>query len=223
MHFFDSIFLWRRPESSWTYGMALGVIFLITATLPAQVLAKLVYLLIGFAFWFVTPVIAALTPEERSRYVQRSSFFVRVQPHGYPPYQNSLPPAFNDAPTDADYAIDIIAMRTARGERVVPAKPKKSKAKSGGNKDMGSVPASVPPGVGDGSASTVSLVESSIDDNLSSSGGVSAAPTFNQEALKESKGQKWNRFITKGVALTDQSLRIIQGEARPPDKVRALS
>ena len=46
---------------------AIGVLFLVTATFPARILAKLVYLVIGFAFWVVVPVLRALTPDELSR------------------------------------------------------------------------------------------------------------------------------------------------------------
>lgn len=38
--------------------------------LPARILAKIVYLVLGFIFWFVVPVICELTPEERRRFVQ---------------------------------------------------------------------------------------------------------------------------------------------------------
>ena len=50
-------------------SQAIAFLFVATAILPAHVLAKLIYFLIGFAFWFIVPMTLALTPEERARFV----------------------------------------------------------------------------------------------------------------------------------------------------------
>lgn len=81
-----SIFIWRHPSSSRTYGTVrifkLGIslrltrksqiiffLFLVTLFLPAKYLAKLTYFVGGVFFWHITPVIAALPSAERARYV----------------------------------------------------------------------------------------------------------------------------------------------------------
>ncbi|KAF5385197.1 hypothetical protein D9615_001514 [Tricholomella constricta] len=93
-----NIFTWRRPASSRVYGSAVFCLFLLTLLLPTKYLSKLTYFVGGVLFWHVTPVIVALPPSERCR----------------------LPPAFADVPTDADYAMELIAKRVAAGQDVKP-------------------------------------------------------------------------------------------------------
>ncbi|KII94384.1 hypothetical protein PLICRDRAFT_172032 [Plicaturopsis crispa FD-325 SS-3] len=106
-----NIFIWRRPASSRMYGTVIFFLFLVTLFLPAKYIAKLAYAVGGIFFWHITPVIAALPPSERAKF----------------------PPAFADAPTDADYAMEVISQRVALGLDVVPPKPmKRNKKGSGG-------------------------------------------------------------------------------------------
>ncbi|KAG8928537.1 hypothetical protein FRC01_005787 [Tulasnella sp. 417] len=92
-----NLFFWRRPESTSTYTMALFVIACVVTVTPVQILAKAVYGGLGFFFWFIIPVLCAMTRKQRSM----------------------IPPLFWDIPTDAEYAMEIIAQRVAKGESVV--------------------------------------------------------------------------------------------------------
>lgn len=100
-----NIFLWRRPVSSVTYGLAMGVVFCITL-LPSQYLVKLLGLALGALYWHAIPVLAAIPPADRAR----------------------LPPPFSEVPTDGDYAMELISQRVARGLEI---KPRSHRAKSG--------------------------------------------------------------------------------------------
>ncbi|KAJ7071042.1 hypothetical protein C8F01DRAFT_1108817 [Mycena amicta] len=95
-----NIFIWRRPASSRSYAIILFIVFLVALLVPARYIAKLVYLVCGILYWHVTPVITALPPHERAR----------------------LPPAFADAPTDAEYAMELISRRVAAGLDVRPSR-----------------------------------------------------------------------------------------------------
>ncbi|KAG9083993.1 hypothetical protein FRC06_004284 [Ceratobasidium sp. 370] len=86
-----NIFLHRRPASTRFYTIALSVLFV--GSLFVQNISRLITFNLGFFFWFIPPVVKHLP---------------------------RLPPAFSDAPTDAEVAIDLITKRVARGERVVP-------------------------------------------------------------------------------------------------------
>jgi len=92
-----SVFTWRRPNVTRRYLFCLIVIGFGAAVLPARWIAKLIYWFGGALFWHVTPVIAALPPADRARV---------------------LPPLFKDAPSDADYAMELIAKRIATGQDV---------------------------------------------------------------------------------------------------------
>lgn len=78
-----STFIWRRPASSQRYAFVwllinsyflllinftqlLLAVFL-TTLLPTQYIAKLTFFTLGFIYWHVIPVIAALPPSERRR------------------------------------------------------------------------------------------------------------------------------------------------------------
>jgi len=91
-----NIFTWRRPDVSRRYLFFLIVAAFGTLVLPAQYVAKLVYWFGGILFWHVTPVVASLPRGDRTRV--------------------SL--LFRDAPTDADYAMALIAKRIATGQDV---------------------------------------------------------------------------------------------------------
>ncbi|THH21522.1 hypothetical protein EW146_g22 [Bondarzewia mesenterica] len=93
-----NIFLWRRPSSSWMYVALTVFLFLATLLVPARYLAKTIYFSLGCFFWHVIPVIVAMTPADRSRF----------------------PPPLKDAPTDAEFAMDLISRRVAQGLPVLP-------------------------------------------------------------------------------------------------------
>lgn len=95
-----NLFLWRRPESTLTYTMVLFVGACAVTVTPAHILSKVVYASIGFFYWFIIPVLCAMTRKQRSM----------------------IPPLFWDIPTDAEYAMEIIAQRVAKGESVVSDK-----------------------------------------------------------------------------------------------------
>ncbi|KAJ3988572.1 hypothetical protein F5890DRAFT_383607 [Lentinula detonsa] len=95
-----NIFIWRRPASSKVYGTALCCCCILTLFCPAQYIAKLVYFLGGVFFWHIIPILAALPPEDRAR----------------------IPPAFQDAPTDAEFAMEVISQRIAAGLDINPPK-----------------------------------------------------------------------------------------------------
>lgn len=104
-----NIFIWRRPAVSRRYAIILAVVACCTLIIPAHYLAKLTYGGCGILFWHVIPVLAALPPGARAR----------------------LPGPLADAPTDADYAIEIITQRIARGEEIKPPrKPRSSSARA---------------------------------------------------------------------------------------------
>ncbi|KAF8846368.1 hypothetical protein BDN67DRAFT_39548 [Paxillus ammoniavirescens] len=91
-----NIFTWCRPAVSRRYALLLAIASFGVLALPAQYVAKLTYLFGGIAFWHVVPVVAALPRADIAR----------------------VPPAFGDAPTDADYAMELIARRIAAGQDV---------------------------------------------------------------------------------------------------------
>ncbi|KAG8969610.1 hypothetical protein FRC05_001041 [Tulasnella sp. 425] len=95
-----NLFLWRRPESSSKYTMILFVGACAVTVTPAHILAKVVYAALGFVYWFLIPVLCAMTRKQRSM----------------------IPPPFWDIPTDAEYAMEIIAKRVANGQSVVSDK-----------------------------------------------------------------------------------------------------
>ncbi|KAG2154833.1 hypothetical protein DEU56DRAFT_770676 [Suillus clintonianus] len=104
-----NVFIWRRPAVSRRYAITLAVVSFCTLIIPAHYLAKLIYGSCGILFWHATPVLAALPPGARAR----------------------LPGPLTDAPTDADYAIEIITQRIARGEEIKPPrKPRSSSARA---------------------------------------------------------------------------------------------
>jgi hypothetical protein len=67
----DSLFLWRREMSSRIYTLVLTILVLFTALVPAQLLAKITYAILGILYWFVVPVVLAMPPEARKRYALR--------------------------------------------------------------------------------------------------------------------------------------------------------
>lgn len=119
---------WRNQEATARYATIIFVAMIAMIFVPAQYLAKGTYGALGFAFWFLPNIWMAIPLEHRSR----------------------IPAPLSDVPTDAEYAMEIIGQRAARGEDVLPTKLRKQKKKRGG-------------AVGVGSPSSASL----LSDNLS--------------------------------------------------------
>jgi hypothetical protein len=117
-----NVFIWRRPAVSRRYAIILAVVTCCTLIIPAHYLAKLIYGGCGILFWHVIPVLAALPPGARAR----------------------LPGPLADAPTDADYAIEIITQRIARGEEIKPPRKPRSSSPRGANSanevDLSAIP-----------------------------------------------------------------------------------
>lgn len=70
----------------------------------------------GFLYWHVTPVIVALPPEDRLRYVL--SAYVSTQSLTC----QSLPAPLSDVPNDSEYAMEMISGRVAAGLEISPSK-----------------------------------------------------------------------------------------------------
>lgn len=102
-----NLFLWRKPSASYAFGIVLGVLGFATFVLPARWLAKITYFVLGFAFWHVPPVLAALPAGDHRRILA----------------------LLNNVPTDADYATELIAQRVARGQEIKPLNRKRKAAK----------------------------------------------------------------------------------------------
>ncbi|KIP11934.1 hypothetical protein PHLGIDRAFT_395097 [Phlebiopsis gigantea 11061_1 CR5-6] len=100
-----NIFLWRRPQVSAAYSFVLLALAILTAAVPAKLLVRGATMGMGIFFWHVVPVLAALSPSERAR----------------------IPPPLMHSPTDAEYAMELISQRIARG---LPVKPKRKKRTS---------------------------------------------------------------------------------------------
>ncbi|KAI0655105.1 hypothetical protein C8Q70DRAFT_924356 [Cubamyces menziesii] len=98
-----NIFLWRNPSASVFYGAVLFCWFVL-GMLPAKYLIRYVGFLAGGFFWHVIPVLAAIPPSERRR----------------------IPPPLSSVPTDAEYAMELISQRVARG---LPVRPKRRKGR----------------------------------------------------------------------------------------------
>lgn len=74
---------------------------------PVEYLAKGTYAALGFVYWFLIPTLCAMTRRQRAL----------------------IPPPLFDVPTDAEYAMEIIARRLQLGQSVTPDK------KSNANKE----------------------------------------------------------------------------------------
>ncbi|RDX55829.1 hypothetical protein OH76DRAFT_1551372 [Lentinus brumalis] len=121
-----NIFLWRQPGASAYYGVVL-LGWLVVGLLPARYMVRLVGFFIGFFFWHVIPVVAAIPESERSR----------------------IPPPLLIVPTDTEYAMDLISQRVAHG---LPVRPKRRKRASRGSSEVGVLQTEEPEGRGESSS-----------------------------------------------------------------------
>jgi len=91
----------------------LSIMTVAVLILPTHYIAKSIYLSWGVIYWHVVPVIAALSPADRTRQVSVASHpvcgFIEIF---------RVPALFGDAPTDAEYAMDLIGERVASGQDI---------------------------------------------------------------------------------------------------------
>ncbi|KAG8907748.1 hypothetical protein FRB99_002247 [Tulasnella sp. 403] len=95
-----NIFLWRKPDSSLMYTLVLTFGAFSTMVIPARYLAKATYAALGIAYWFMVPLVCAMTRRQRAM----------------------IPPPFWDVPTDAEHAMEVMARRLATGQSITPHK-----------------------------------------------------------------------------------------------------
>lgn len=60
-----------------------------TYVMPTKYIVKLAIFILGILYWHIIPIIATLSPADRDR----------------------LPPMFENSPTDAEYAMELISKR----------------------------------------------------------------------------------------------------------------
>ncbi|KIJ68465.1 hypothetical protein HYDPIDRAFT_106664 [Hydnomerulius pinastri MD-312] len=160
-----NIFTWRRPAVSRRYAAFLTILSFGVLILPAHYIAKLLYMSGGVVFWHVVPVIAALPKADRAR----------------------LPPAFGDASTDADYAMDLITKRIAAGQDVGVTASRTGHSHRGSN----------------ASTTTVNLTGTSFDTG-----------TNREEQSTNSDGinwKKWGARVAHGKSLIDDGRHLLSG------------
>ncbi|KAJ3513821.1 hypothetical protein NLJ89_g2734 [Agrocybe chaxingu] len=114
-----NVFIWRRSSPSMKYGVGLFAIFVLTL-FPAKYISKLLFFNLGFLFWHLLPLFAALSPLDKKR----------------------LPPPLHDVPTDAEYAMELISQRITAGLPVEAAKPSKHRKKNRSTESLPSPPPS---------------------------------------------------------------------------------
>ncbi|KAI0052885.1 hypothetical protein FA95DRAFT_1586455 [Auriscalpium vulgare] len=108
-----SIFHWREPWSSNAATLLFLILFAVTMTVPAKYIAKFMYFSVGFIFWHIIPVVAALPSSELSR----------------------IPIPLHQVPTDTDVAMELISQRVAQGRPVLPRKRARSVGEDGDLKE----------------------------------------------------------------------------------------
>lgn len=95
----------------------------VITAMPAVYLSRMCGLGFGIAFWHVVPVIAAMPPSDRMRYVFHPPGCIHET---YQLFCSRVPPALWQVPTDAQYAMELISQRVARGLEVRPRQRKHS-------------------------------------------------------------------------------------------------
>ncbi|KIY52720.1 hypothetical protein FISHEDRAFT_34565 [Fistulina hepatica ATCC 64428] len=106
-----NIFIWRRPQVSRRHGYLIAFLAVATLILPERLILKGAFMVLGFIFWHVVPVIAALPPADYAR----------------------IPPPFWEVPTDADYAMEVISKRVSEGLDI--RMPRRRRKTANGGKD----------------------------------------------------------------------------------------
>ena len=111
----NSLFIWRDPVSSRSCCGVIFFLFLLTYFMPVQYLVKLLYFSFGLVFWHVVPIIEALPPADRARFVVNLPIFVHVL------MSTRFPVPLASVPTDAEFAMQLISKRVADGNELRPA------------------------------------------------------------------------------------------------------
>ncbi|KAI6007424.1 hypothetical protein EDD15DRAFT_2153445 [Pisolithus albus] len=129
----NNILMWRRPAVTRRYCILLFVMAIFVITLPTRYVTKIVYMSLGIIYWHLVPVIAALSPANRAK----------------------ISALFSDAPTDVEYAMELIGQRVASGQELLPRSKDRDR-----------------PANPDGSKPDPKVVESSESDQTEEMGGV---------------------------------------------------
>ncbi|KAG9121615.1 hypothetical protein FRC07_002364 [Ceratobasidium sp. 392] len=154
--------------------------------------SKLITLTMGIFFWFIPPIVKHLP---------------------------KLPPAFDDAPTDAEVAMDLISQRVARGERVIPKRiSRRKKDKDKDQIDSKSNPSASNLNLADTllvrSPSTTSLLpgsdESEDEATFVVANRTEEAPPPHEDRLRRGAVRAWN-WLGKTKELMDQ-VRGVEGQ-----------
>ena len=157
---------------------------------PAQILAKGIYTIFGIAFWLLPTVILALPLEHLSR----------------------IPAPFGDVPTDAEFAMEVIGQRSARGETVLPSTLlNKRKNRRGATTECGSPHASV---TSIGSATVGQMSGTYIDAGTGEivNGKEDQGENGSEEESKR-KGGRWEK-VARGMIWVAEGKRMMKGESR---------
>ena len=111
----NSLFIWRDTISSRSCCGVIFFLFLLSYFMPVQYLSKLLYFFFGLVFWHVVPIIQALPPADRARFVANFQILSRVLT------STRLPVPLASVPTDAEFAMQLISKRVADGNELRPA------------------------------------------------------------------------------------------------------
>jgi len=155
---------------------------------PAQVLAKGIYAVLGIAFWFLPTVIQALPLEHLSR----------------------IPPPLGDVPTDAEFAMDIVGQRFARGETVLPS-PLRNKRKNrrGATAECNSPTASIA-SIGSATVGQMSGPYIDVGTGETVNGKEDQGESGNEEERKRKGGLRDK--VSKGLIWVEEGKRMMKGE-----------
>lgn len=161
---------------------------------PAQILAKGIYAILGTAFWFLPTVIQALPLEHLSR----------------------IPAPFGDAPTDAEFAMEIIGQRCVRGETVLPSPLcNKRKNRRGATAKCSSPNASVT-SIGSTTVGQMSgpYIDAGTGEAVNGKEDGERGENGSEEESKK-KGGPWEK-VTRGMIWVEEGKKMMQGEKCAP-------
>jgi len=159
---------------------------------PAQILAKGIYAILGIAFWFLPTVILALPLEHLSR----------------------IPAPFGDVPTDAEFAMEIIGQRFARGETVLPSSVRnRRKNRPGATAECSRPDASV---TTIGSATAGQMSDPYVDAGTGEivNGKEGQGENGSEEETRRKNGPR--EMVKKGMIWVEEGKRMMKGEKRAP-------
>ena len=158
--------------------------------IPAQVLAKAIYAVLGIAFWFLPTIILALPLEHLSR----------------------IPAPFGDVPTDAEFAMEIIGQRFARGDTVLPAPIRNKKKNRRGAIVEGSGPTATIATIGSATVGQMSGPYIDAGTGEIVNGKEDQGENGSEEERKRTGGLL--EKVTKGMIWFEEGKRMMKGETR---------